>query len=191
MSDQFKFGDRSLLQNPWTPGRGFGDINILWLIPLLSGITAVITSLLTTYYNKQGMSQEKQPGQGCSNSMMFLFMPLFSLYISFTVPGGVGVYWTCSNVIAILQTVILNMIYNPKKIRAQAEIDYEERRRRCAEMKKQQTLAEARRLDDERERAEDEAAARVAEQPQEEKKSKKKSVLNGIEGGKLKEDPND
>ena len=187
MSDQFKFGDRSLLQNPWTPGKGFGDINILWLIPLLSGLTAVITSLLTTYYNKQGMSREKQPGQGCSNGMMFLFMPLFSLYISFTVPGGVGVYWTCSNVIAILQTVILNMIYNPKKIRAQAEIDYEERRRKRAEMKKQQTLAEARRLDDERERAEDEAAARAAVESKDETKEKKKSKVNGIEVGEVKD----
>jgi len=188
MSDQFRLGNRSLLQNPWTPGRGFGDINILWLIPLLSGLTAIITSVISSYFNKQGMSGEKQPGQGCSNGMMFLFMPLFSLYISFTVPGGVGVYWTCSNVIAIVQTVILNLIYNPKKIRIQAEIDYEERRRARAEAKKQQTLAEARRLDDERERAEDEAAARAAAEPKEEKKGKKKTKINGIEVGEVKDD---
>lgn len=187
MSDQFQWGDRSLLQNPWTPNRGFGDINILWLIPLLSGLTAVITSILSSYYNKQGMSGEKQPGQGCSNGMMFLFMPLFSLYISFTVPGGVGVYWTCSNVIAIVQTVILNMIYNPKKIREQAEKDYEERRRARAEAKKQQTLADARRLDDARERAEDEAAERAAAEPKPTAKTKK-TKLNGMELGEIKND---
>ncbi len=187
MSDQFRWKNRSLLQNPWTPGRGFGDINILWLIPLLSGVTAVITSLLTSYFTKQGMSSEKQPGQGCSNGMMFLFMPLFSLYISFTVPGGVGLYWTCSNVIAIVQTLILNLIYNPKKIRAQAEIDYQERRRQRAQMKKNNALAEARRLDDERERAEDEAAARTQTETPEEK-GKKKSKINGIEVGEVKDD---
>lgn len=188
MSHQFDFFGRSLLENPWTSG-GFDDINMLWLIPLLSGLTAVITSLLSSYFNKQGMSREKQPGQGCSNGMMFLFMPLFSLYITFTVPGGVGVYWTCSNVIAILQTVILNLIYNPKKIREQAEKDYEERRRlRAEEKKKQQTLAEARRLDDERERAEDEAAAIAAAQPKEDGKKKKKKKSLPIETGEMKAD---
>ena len=58
------------------------------------------------------------------------------------VPGGVGVYWICSNLIALLQTFVLNQIYNPVKIRAQAEIEYEERRRQKQEDKKR--LAEAR-----------------------------------------------
>lgn len=187
MRAQFQFGNRTLLANPWTE-KGFGDINILWLIPLLSGLTAIASSVLSLHYSKQGMSQEKQPGQGCSNTMMFLFMPLFSLYITFTVPAGVGIYWTCSNLIAILQTWILNVIYNPKKIREQAEIDYQERRKKRAEMKKQ-TLADARRLDDAREKAEDEAAAAVANEPQE-KKSKKEKTLE-LEVGELKPDEND
>ena len=57
-------------------------------------------------------------------------------------PGGVGIYWICSNLIAIIQTIVLNAIYNPAKIRAQAEAEYEERRRKKAEDKKR--LAEAR-----------------------------------------------
>ena len=52
-------------------------------------------------------------------------------------PGGVGIYWICSNIIAVIQTIILNKIYNPGKIRAQAEAEYEERRRKKAEDKKQ------------------------------------------------------
>ena len=74
--------------------------------------------------------------------MMIWMMPLFSLYITFTVPGGVGIYWIISNVLALIQTVILNTIYNPAKIKAQAEIEYEERRKRKAEDKKR--LAESR-----------------------------------------------
>lgn len=194
---QFRFGNRSLLQNPWVNKEtanggpnGFGAISILWLIPLLSGITAVLNTMLSMHYTKQGTNGEKQVGQGCSNTMMYLFMPLFSVYIAFTVPGGVGVYWICSNVIALLQTFILNMIYNPKKIREQAEIDYLERKKQRAAQKGKQTLAEARRLDDARERAEDEAAARAAEEaknaPQDQPKKKKKA--NPLELGEVKAD---
>lgn len=141
VKQQFTFGDRSLLQNPGEGG--FGGISILWLIPLLSGLTALASSIIMMRFQKALTASEvKQPGQGCSNGMMMYMMPLFSLYIAFTVPGGVGVYWICSNVIATVQSVILNKIYNPAKIRAQAEIEYEEKRRQKQEDKKR--LAEAR-----------------------------------------------
>ena len=200
MCRQFSLNEnKTLLENPWvtkensSDGRtGFGAISILWLIPLLSGITAILSTLLSMHYTKQGTSGEKQPGQGCSNGMMFLFMPLFSVYIAFIVPGGVGVYWVCSNIIAILQTYVLNMIYNPKKIREQAEIDYLERKKQRAAQKGKQTLAEARRLDDERERLEDEAAAKAAEEaknaPQDAKKKEQKRKKSPLELGEVKKD---
>lgn len=142
VKEQFAFFDRSLLENPWDAEKGFGGISILWLIPLISGLTAVLTSWISMQYNKQLTPGGDQPGAGCMNFMMLGWMPLFSLFIAFSVPGGVGIYWICSNVIALLQTVVLNMIYNPAKIRAQAEIEYEERRKQKAEDKKR--LAEAR-----------------------------------------------
>ncbi len=135
-ADFTMFG-KNMLQNP-----GTGGFSVLWLIPLLSGLTALLSSLLSMHYTKQMTGSESQPGQGCSNSMMLIMMPAFSLFITFSVPGGVGVYWICSNLIALLQTFVLNQIYNPVKIRAQAEIEYEERRRQKQEDKKR--LAEAR-----------------------------------------------
>lgn len=137
----FTIFGKNMLENPWGKN-GFAGITILWLIPLLSGFTAFLSSLLSLHYTKQISDAETQPGQGCSNSMMLIMMPAFSLFITFSVPGGVGVYWICSNLIAMLQTYILNQIYNPAKIRAQAEIEYEERRRQKQEDKKR--LAEAR-----------------------------------------------
>ena len=136
--DHFTVFGLPLLENPW---QGFDHISWLWLLPLLSALTAACTSLLTTKYNKP--MTDGQPGQGCTNGMMVGMMPLFSGYIAFIVPGGVGLYWICSNLIALLQTFVLNKIYNPAAIRAQAEIEYEERRRRKAEDKAR--LAESRR----------------------------------------------
>ena len=156
----FNLFGTSLLQKPWN-SKGFGGISMLWLIPLFSWLTAFASSMISMRYTKLAAgSGEKQPGQGCSNVMMLLLMPLFSLFITFTVPGAVGIYWICSNLIAVVQTIILNTIYNPVKIRAQAEAEYEERRRKKAEDKKR--LAEARQREEEEARrlAKEEAEAK-------------------------------
>lgn len=117
IKDDFSFFGGTLLENPWN-SKGFAGINILWLIPLISGLTALASSMISMRYTKQlTPGGEKAPGQGCSNVMLMVLMPAFSLFITFTVPGGVGVYWICSNIIAIIQTIILNSIYNPAKIR--------------------------------------------------------------------------
>lgn len=164
----FTYFGITLLDNPWNE-KGFTGINLLWLIPLISGLTSVVTSKISMHYTKQlTASETQQPGQGCSNNMMLIFMPLFSTFIAFSVPGGVGVYWIFSNIINMIQTVILNNIYNPVKIRQQAEIEYEERRRQRQEDKKR--LAEA------RAREQRELAAELAEQQKKDgdKKGKKK-----------------
>ena len=162
--EDFMIGALSLLENPWRGG--FSDISWLWIIPLISGATAMFSSWLSMHYNKQTTSQEVQQAQGCTNGMMY-FMPLFSLFITFSVPGGVGIYWICSNAVAILQTYVLNKMYNPVKAREQGEREFEERRRRKAEDKKR--LAEARA----REEAE---AAKEAAETAPAKDTKKKST---------------
>lgn len=168
------FGGRTLLENPWS-SKGFKDINMLWIIPLLSWLTALASSYISMRYMKAGQAGADQ-AQGCSNSLMLIIMPLFSLYITFSVPGGVGIYWISSNILAIIQTIILNSIYNPAKIRAQAELEYQERRKKKLEDKKR--LAEARA----RENAEYNAAKQAAEK---EGKSKNKASSNKKKEQKL------
>ena len=192
----FRIGKYSLLETPWRGGAQ--DISLLWLIPLISGLTAAASSVLSMYFTKKGTSSEKQPGQGCSNVMMLVMMPAFSLYITFIVPGGVGIYWICSNLISILQVFVLNMIYNPAKLREQAIREDEERRRRKAEDKKR--LAESRKREQQALAEEAKAAEQAApEKPSQKKqppatknpnKLKKKEAAEkagGIESGELKE----
>ncbi|HCA30039.1 MAG TPA: hypothetical protein DEP23_10960 [Ruminococcaceae bacterium] len=139
--NNFNFFGKTLLEQPWN-SKGFGGINVLWIIPLFSWLTAFASSFLSMKFMNVAQSGANQPGQGCQNNTMLLVMPLFSLFIAFTVPGGVGIYWISSNIIAVVQTFILNKIYNAAKIRAQAEQEYQERRRQKREDKKR--LAEAR-----------------------------------------------
>ena len=69
--------------------------------------------------------------------------PVLALYRLYGA-RAVGIYWISSNLIAVVQTIILNNIYNPVKIRAQAEKEYEERRRQKLEDKKRLAAARAR-----------------------------------------------
>ncbi|MBQ9414153.1 MAG: YidC/Oxa1 family membrane protein insertase [Clostridia bacterium] len=183
MSEQFSlFPGFSLLEQPWNED-GFAGINWLWIIPLLSGLTSLAASFLTMRYSKKSMPQN-QPGQGCSQYSMLIFMPAFSTWIAFSVPGAVGVYWIFSNIISLAQTVALNKIYDPAKARAEAEKEYEERRRRKAEDKKR--LAQSRQRE--------EAEARQAEQEEERQReesremSKKKKKKKGAKAPQKVED---
>lgn len=104
---------------PWKGGWSW-----LVIIPILSGITALLSSII---------SMRNNPSMGNTGAgmkgMMYL-MPLMSLYFTFLVPAGVGIYWTMSNVFSCVQMVILNKIYNPKEIAEKIKIEAEERAKR-------------------------------------------------------------
>lgn len=166
--NEFKLFGMQLLETPWKGT--FTKVNWLWIIAILSGVTAFGTSLISMKFMKAG-NPDQQPGQGCMNGGMMFMMPLMSLFISFSVPAGVGLYWILSNILSMVQTIVLNQIYNPAKIRAQAEIEYAERRRQKKEDKKR--LAEA--------RAKEEAAL-AAEKAEEEQKAAEKAKVKKEKG---------
>ena len=72
------------------------------LIPVLSYLTQMINIKLmpqATNGNDQMASQMK---------MMNLMMPLMSLFICFTVPVGLGIYWICSALVRGIQQFFVN-----------------------------------------------------------------------------------
>lgn len=129
--EQFSILGVSMLENASKDGI---RPNWLWIVAILSGLTSLLTSLLSMRYNKITQPQQEQMA-GCSPNMMMYMLPVMSLVISFSVPAGVAVYWIFSNLLAMVQTVVLNTMYNPAKIRAQAEQEYAERRRKKQEDK--------------------------------------------------------
>ena len=48
-----------------------------------------------------------------TKSMTYM-RPIMTLFFTFTLPAAMGLYWTVSNVFAIVQTVLLNGYYNKK-----------------------------------------------------------------------------
>ena len=97
-----------------TPSFG---LNVLMLIPILSGVTAFAVSWISMKINPAAM---EGPGAGTMKVMMFV-SPLMSLYIAFQVPAGVGMYWILSNLFMMAQTLILNKFYNPREMAEKAK----------------------------------------------------------------------
>ncbi len=98
--------------------------NLLLLIPILSGLTALVSSLITSKFSSANMEGQ---GTGMMKGMM-LIMPLMSVWISFSVPAGVGLYWIFSNLISIVQSIVMHKVYDPQKIAAEKAAAEEQRK---------------------------------------------------------------
>ena len=85
------------------------------LIPLLAALSAFFMCYVQ---NKINVLQSEQGSINKYGTM--IFSVALSLYLGFFVSIGVGFYWSCSNILSIVQLVILNIWINPKDY-----IDYE------------------------------------------------------------------
>ena len=86
------------------------------LIPIIAGLSALVMCVGQNIMNVLQAEQSKSNQWG----MLVLSVGL-SLYLGAFVPAGVGLYWTASNLLAVLQQWLLNLFINPKKY-----VDYKE-----------------------------------------------------------------
>ena len=90
------------------------------LIPILSAGTSVLSMFIMQKLNnsvvtdKNGVHDEETAKKSQSNqstNIMLWMMPLMSLWIGFTVPGGLSLYWLVQGVVSIILDVILTLHY--------------------------------------------------------------------------------
>lgn len=113
-SNGFNFLGLDLLETP----SNYGVFSIYFLIPLLSFLTSVFSSLITTKITGNGAAQP-----GCMK-LMFVVLPLFTAWIAYSVPSAVGFYWICSTVINFFMTLIINKFYNVETLTAREEAQH-------------------------------------------------------------------
>jgi YidC/Oxa1 family membrane protein insertase len=108
---------------------------IIIIIPLLCLVTSFGSSLISTRIQKKNNPAVGQQQQ--QMMLMMLMMPLFSFYISFKVSAAVGFYWIISNLVAILQQLVMAKFFPPKRNMARQMIEGTiERRSREESIKK-------------------------------------------------------
>ena len=152
------FGLVDLSQVPqlqfWTIQGGFG----LFLLPVISALTGVVFSLISMKTNAIN-KQSAQTNSSSAKSMMIV-SPLISLWIGFTMPAALCVYWVANNLLSMVQEFLCSIIL--KK-------DYEEAARKQAERELQEKEEEK----EERRRKAEERARRIEEEKLNRGKKKK------------------
>ena len=115
------------------------DSSWLWLIPILSALTAVLSTVLSQKMGPAKYMQDPNAQGKGTGIFMQVLGPYMSYAIAFSVPAGLGLYWVCSNILMTLQTVALNLVYNPDKYKEM--YDKEEEERRLKKKKKKELAA--------------------------------------------------
>lgn len=106
----FSFFGINLTQSPKFSFDIFNDAQPIWVMPLLAFAAQMLTSVISM------KMQKKINPEAPSMSGMLLTMPLISLFIGFSLPGGVTFYWACSSLIGGLIQVGVQNFYGPHKM---------------------------------------------------------------------------
>ena len=94
----------NLIKDGWSANtKNFGLIICALLIPLFSYLTQMLNIKLTPT-STEGQSEQMAQQMKTMN----LMMPLMSLFICFSVPVGLGLYWIAGAVVRIIQQYFLN-----------------------------------------------------------------------------------
>ena len=93
----------------------------LFLIPIISGVIQLIMTIYTT--SKQKKLNPEASAQMGSMNLMFYVMPIFSIWMAFSFPAGIGYYWICSSLVGFVQSIVLNKIYTPEYVAKLVEKD--------------------------------------------------------------------
>ena len=80
---------------------------LVLLVPVLTFLSYFFSMKLTRKFSYQAMTDTQQSQMGCSNKMMDITMPLFSVFISFGVPAALGIYWIFKSLLGIVKQIIL------------------------------------------------------------------------------------
>lgn len=108
--------------------------NIVSLIlPVLTVVTMIAMQIITT----------KMTGQQVQGSMKYMpwVMSLFFAWFCFTVPVGFSLYYAVSNILGLVQSLILKKMYDPEEIKKQVMAEIEEKR--AAKKRKKQIAIKA------------------------------------------------
>ncbi len=132
----------------WTNGLSWASIG-LFLLPLLSTVISFLSmkvSMATNQINQQ--TQNAQADQ--TNRVMMITMPLMSLWIGFTLPAGMCIYWIAQYIVTMGQEVICSKLLKKdyeaarkaQEERERQEKEDEKRRKEEARLERQRRLEE-------------------------------------------------
>lgn len=139
----FNFLGLDLSQIPnwkfWEGGLSWASVG-LFLLPVISAGLSVLSSLIMTKTNTMNKQQEQT--MASQNRTMLIMMPLMSLWIGFTLPAGMCVYWISNSVLSVVQELICGKILKKDYEAAQRKMAEQEAAAKAAEKERRRLAAE-------------------------------------------------
>ena len=137
--------------NFWAGGITLASVG-LFILPLVSTLVSFLSMKVSMATNQLNKNQPQNKQMETTNRMMMWMMPLMSLWIGFTVPAGLSIYWVTQYLVNIVQEVVcakmLKKDYEAARIAAEKreQEEKEEEKRR----KEEARLERARRIEEEK-----------------------------------------
>ncbi len=97
----------------------FTNIDVIWIIPILSFLTMLASMTITTKMSGTQM-------QGSMKAMPYISSVMF-LFFGFSMPAGATFYWIGSNLFGLIQSIIVRKIHNPDVLKAQFQKEIDEK----------------------------------------------------------------
>ena len=154
MAMNFKFVGLDLSAIPnwkfWQGGISWNSVG-LFLLAIVSMVSSFLSMKVSMATNKVN-NQQENASVDQTNKMMTWMMPIMSLWIGFTVPAALSIYWICQYLVTMVQEVIcgkmLKKDYEEARLAAEkrAQEEKEEEKRR----KEEARLERARRIEEEK-----------------------------------------
>ena len=128
----------------WADGISWGSVG-LFLLPIVSALLSLVTMFVTQKTNQMNRDQQAPK----MNWSMMLLSPVLSLWIGFTMPAGLCIYWIANSLLGMVQEVICGGLLRKDYEAAQKEMaeqaakakEAEKERRRIAAEKKAAAIA--------------------------------------------------
>ncbi len=108
----------------------------LFLLPIISAILSLLSMIVSQKTNQISQSQQQS-----NNWMMMIISPLISLWIGYSLPAGMCIYWISNSILAMLQEVICKRIL--QKSYDEAEKEMQEQLQKSKELEKEKRRAAA------------------------------------------------
>ena len=102
------------------------------LVPVLAWATQMINMKLMPTASSNNSSNGTQSQMEATMKSMNIFMPLFTAFICFTFPFGIGIYWIIGSMVRTVQQLIINRHLNHMDMDAFIQKNKEKREKKMA-----------------------------------------------------------
>lgn len=96
-----------------SPSALFGaGIVIVLAIPALAGLSQWFSAYVSNKISQASTAKNSDNPMNQSMKMMTVMMPLMSVFLCWTLPTGLGLYWILTAVFQVVQTILINKHFN-------------------------------------------------------------------------------